>query len=99
MSSRCAAEDRGGDEETRGETLSEGTLSALMEWLAGAPGGHTRGRRLKRSTSGITSGRVLKGEPGGGGGAYHSQGQRSGTTQSDKGFSIQERPGSEVLRF
>lgn len=45
----------------RGETLSEGTLSALMEWLAG-PRGPRRGRvkggeGVKEiSTSGITSG-------------------------------------------
>ena len=31
----------------RGETLSEGTLSALMEWLAGPPGGSPRSPHLE----------------------------------------------------
>ncbi|CAB1427190.1 unnamed protein product [Pleuronectes platessa] len=44
MSSRCAAEGGGG----RGETLSEGTLSGLMEWLAEAWGrGSAQGPAMK----------------------------------------------------
>lgn len=33
----------------RGETLSEGTLSALMEWLAGPLGARAGGRGSQRS--------------------------------------------------
>lgn len=74
MSSRCgaAARGRGGEGGAchvlrRGETLSEGTLSALMEWLAGPRGPHGGGGGHKHPTSGITSGQAglaVKGEPG-----------------------------------
>lgn len=50
----------------RGETLFEGTLSALMEWLA-RPWGPERGGRSDPPTSGITSGQAgvaVKGESG-----------------------------------
>lgn len=45
----------------RGETLSEGTLSALMEWLVGPPGAERLGGRsgvTEIPTSGITSGQA-----------------------------------------
>lgn len=42
----------------RGETLSEGTLSALMEWLAGPWGPGLGGSEKDLPTSGITSGQA-----------------------------------------
>lgn len=71
MSSRCAAEDGGGRGRRR-SSLSEGTLSALMEWLAGPPwgakvkgGGRGESERSAHLESlGVSRALAVKGETG-----------------------------------